>query len=110
MYQTVFTQGKVRKFGFLKNPVSKWGWRALKKCCENPVFELKTFFGWRLEFFLRIVRPCSRYLKGLPNLVLYVRKKIRTIQYVCNKKLMQPGREVRLGCQKTSPEKHNNVI
>ena len=76
----------MRKVGFLKNPFSKWGWRALKKCCGNPVFELKTFyenrvfepktsFEWRLEFFVRIVQPCSRYVKGPPNLVLHVSEK-----------------------------------
>ena len=53
--------------------------------CQNPYFSLETFFQMLLENFLDTLWPCSRYLKGPPDIVLYVNKKSRAIRRVKEK-------------------------
>ena len=45
-------------------------------------FHSKLFFQRLWENFLCIVWPCLIYLKGAPNIVIYVIKKIRNIRHV----------------------------
>ena len=45
-----------------------------------------------LEFFVRIARSCSRYLKGPHNLVLYVSEKIVTARHT-NQKILRKTRK-----------------
>ena len=58
--QTKYMAGNVKKFGFLKNPLSELGWDMLEKC----MFLKWKFFQMLLKNFLRIVWPCSIYLEG----------------------------------------------
>ena len=59
---------------------------------QNPIFWAETFFQRPLENFLLAWRTCSRYLKGPPNLVLCVSKKIVTIRHT-NKKIFANNRQ-----------------
>ena len=52
---------------------------------KTPFFELKLFFQRPLENFLWTLCTCSRYLKGPPNLVLCVSKKIVTVRHTNTK-------------------------
>ena len=56
----------------------------------STFFEVKLFFQRLVENFLWTLRTCSSYLKGPPNLVLCVSKKIvttrRTNQIICQEK------------------------
>ena len=49
---------------------------GLEYADKASFFGLKLFFQSPLEIFLWTLRACLRYLKGPPNLVLYVRKKL----------------------------------
>ena len=49
---------------------------------KTSLLDSKVWLQRPLEFFLRIVRPCWRNLKCPPNLDLYVREKIRTVQRI----------------------------
>ena len=57
---------------------------------KTPFFGLKLFFQGPLEFFLLTLRTCSRYLRGPPNLVLCLSKKIVTARHtnriICQEK------------------------
>ena len=57
---------------------------------KTSFFGLKPFFQRPLENFLLAWRTCSKYLKGPPNLVLCISKKIvtirRTNQILCQEK------------------------
>ena len=62
--------------------ISTWFWASF----------FTHFLGWNcfqrpLEIYLQVLRACSRYLKGLPNLLLCISKKIVTIRYT-NKKIL----------------------
>ena len=87
--QTDYMLGNVKKFGF---SLWKWGWEAMGLCLKVPHFSLKTFFRKLLENFLFIVWPCSIYLKGAPNIVLYVNKKIGTVRHT-NQKIFTKTRK-----------------
>ena len=68
--------GNVRKFGFLRNPLSELGWLMLQKC---KFFEWILF--WKtLKKFLRVVWPYSIYWEGRLIPCLYSRKRIRVIE------------------------------
>ena len=58
-----------------ENRVSRSGWAGLKKYLSKPYFLTKLLLQSLPEIVLRILRPCSRYLEGAPNLVLYAGKK-----------------------------------
>ena len=73
--------GNVRKFGFLRNPLSELGWLMLQKC---KFFEWILF--WKtLKKFLRLVWPYSIYWVGRLIPYLYSRKRIRVIEHIDQK-------------------------
>ena len=73
--------GNVRKFGFLRNPLSELGWLMLQKC---KFFEWILF--WKtLKKFLRVVWPYSIYWEGRLIPYLYSRKRIRVIEHIDQK-------------------------
>ena len=63
MHQTVFTQGKLRKFGFLKIQSQNAVGELSRNAVKTTFLDSKVWLQRPLEFFLRIVRPCWRYLK-----------------------------------------------
>ena len=66
---------------------------------KNHIFWAETFFQCPLRIFLWILRACLRYLKGSPNIVLYVSKKIVTARHT-NKKILTKN------LKKTQKKKH----
>ena len=73
--------GNVRKFGFLRNPLSELDWLMLQKC---KFFEWILF--WKtLKKFLRVVWPYSIYWEGRLIPYLYSRKRIRVIEHIDQK-------------------------
>ena len=59
---------------------------------QNPIFWAETFFQRPLETFLWTLQACLRYLKGPPNLVLYVTKTIVTARHT-NQKILAKNRK-----------------
>ena len=57
----------LKKWGFV-SIFQPWGWNILAK----PYFWVETIFQMFLKSFLLTLRMCSRYLKGPPNLDLFV--------------------------------------
>ena len=99
--------GNVKKFGFLKNPLSELGWDMLEKC----MFLKWKFFQMLLKNFLRIVWPCSIYLEGCLRPYLYARKKIRVIRHVDQKILTKNHFTLRKKTVQTDfPGYHCNML
>ena len=82
----IICQEKWKKLRFWKNEAQN----GVGIFWQNPIFWAETFFQRPLENFLWTLRACSRYLKGPPNIVLYVSKKIvttrHTNQIICQEK------------------------
>ena len=70
---------------------------GLEYSVKTPFFELKLFFQRPLKNFLWTLCTCSRYLKGLPNLVLWVCKKIVTARHN-NTKILTKNRQKNRFC------------
>ena len=49
---------------------------------KNSIFEGVFAFQITLKSFLRIQRPCSRYVEGAPRSYLYARTKIGTVRHI----------------------------
>ena len=74
---------------YFENGVEKlWGYPS-----KTTILESKLFFRKLLENFLFIARPCFIYLKGAPNIVLYVNKKIGTVRHT-NQKIFTKPRKI----------------
>ena len=84
--------GKVKKVEILKKMKLKM---RLEYSDKTPFFELKLFFQRPLENFLWTLCTCSRYLKGLPNRVLCVCKKIVTARHNNTKILTKKRQKTR---------------
>ena len=73
---------------YFENGVEKlWGYPS-----KTTILDSKLFFRKLLENFLFVVWPCLIYLKGAPNIVLYVNKKIGTVRHT-NQKIFTKPRE-----------------
>ena len=82
----------------LDSKVKKWSWNEVRIFWQNLTVWAKTFFPMLLEIFLCTLRTCSRYLKGAPNLVICVSKKIRVISQKHRTEIKKvKGREKTLG-------------
>ena len=73
----IICQEKWKKLRFWKNEAQN----RVGIFWQNPIFWAETFFQSPLEIFLWTLRTCLRYLKGPPNIVLYVSKKIVTARH-----------------------------
>ena len=87
----ILCQEKWKKLRFWKNEAQN----RVGIFWQNPIFWAETFFQRPLENFLLAWRTCSRYLKGPPNLVLCVSKKIVTIRHT-NKKILAKNRQKKI--------------
>ena len=92
--QSKHVQGKATKTRFLKIGSQIWVVEPSETSVQTLLFEEKLLLQSLPEIVLRILRPCSRYLEGVPNLVLYAGKKIRIIphtkQIICKEKRQKP--------------------
>ena len=98
--EQIIRKEKWKKLDFWKIQSQNGVVELSKNAVKTPFLDSKLWLHTPLEFFLCVAQPCLRYLKGPPNLVLYVSEKIRTVQHT--KQILRKEKCKKLDFKKSS--------